>query len=266
MQRSLVDDLGFFLSILVWEAVYPSAFLFPCRSFGISDLFLHILDHSFFVIYPLFSASLSNNYIETLTLPRIGFVLNFEVACSDICRIELRGCGNMAEDAKVDVNGSQSTTTTSSNKTSNLPSRASSDTANSTPEDLREQAIKSAPHGFSNTNPGISVAGAEDQFAQLKRELTGISEKSRIEKASRSKVVLADIEKVASSIGTEEQSEPFDLEATLRGNLEEERHSGIRSKRIGVVWKDLGVTGTGGVTNFVKTFPGMSLGAGRMSF
>jgi len=35
-----------------------------------------------------------------------------------------------------------------------------------------------------------------------------------------------------------------------------EQESGIRSKHIGVIWENLTVSGTGGVTNFVKTFPG----------
>jgi len=38
--------------------------------------------------------------------------------------------------------------------------------------------------------------------------------------------------------------------------LQAERESGIRPKTIGVIWENLTVSGTGGVTNFVKTFPG----------
>jgi ATP-binding cassette subfamily G (WHITE) protein 2 (SNQ2) len=34
-----------------------------------------------------------------------------------------------------------------------------------------------------------------------------------------------------------------------------EQESGIKSKHIGVIWENLTVSGTGGVTNFVKTFP-----------
>lgn len=37
--------------------------------------------------------------------------------------------------------------------------------------------------------------------------------------------------------------------------IQAEQESGIRSKHIGVVWENLTVSGTGGVTNFVKTFP-----------
>jgi ABC-type multidrug transport system ATPase subunit len=37
--------------------------------------------------------------------------------------------------------------------------------------------------------------------------------------------------------------------------LQAEKESGIKSKHIGVIWQELTVSGTGGVTNFVKTFP-----------
>jgi ATP-binding cassette subfamily G (WHITE) protein 2 (SNQ2) len=38
-------------------------------------------------------------------------------------------------------------------------------------------------------------------------------------------------------------------------SLKAEQESGIKSKHIGVVWENLTVSGAGGVTNFVKTFP-----------
>jgi ABC-type multidrug transport system ATPase subunit/ABC-type multidrug transport system permease subunit len=38
-------------------------------------------------------------------------------------------------------------------------------------------------------------------------------------------------------------------------SLKAEQESGIKSKHIGVIWENLTVSGTGGVTNFVKTFP-----------
>ena len=60
-----------------------------------------------------------------------------------------------------------------------------------------------------------------------------------------------DIEKGAdgSSISSDEA---FDLEKTLRGNRDEEEAAGIKSKRIGVAWDGLTVSGIGGVKNYVK--------------
>ena len=49
--------------------------------------------------------------------------------------------------------------------------------------------------------------------------------------------------------------EQFDLESTLRDKQAAEEDSGVKSKQIGVLWKDLTVSGTS-VTNSVKTFPG----------
>jgi ATP-binding cassette subfamily G (WHITE) protein 2 (SNQ2) len=60
-----------------------------------------------------------------------------------------------------------------------------------------------------------------------------------------------DIEKTAIE-GSESSDEPFDLEATLRGGRDEEEAAGIKSKRIGVMWDGLTVSGIGGVKNYVK--------------
>jgi len=49
--------------------------------------------------------------------------------------------------------------------------------------------------------------------------------------------------------------EQFGLETALRDNLAAEEDSGIKSKRLGVIWEGLTVSGTGGVTNFARTFP-----------
>lgn len=136
------------------------------------------------------------------------------------------------------------------------PARSSLDTVTS-PEDQRENARTSAPNGFQRLHTGVSVHEAEAEFAELQRELSGISQKSRLSRRNSrasKKHAFDDVEKVASSEATE-QDEQFDLEATLRGGQEEEKEAGIKPKHIGVIWDDLKVTGTGGVTNFVKTFP-----------
>jgi ATP-binding cassette subfamily G (WHITE) protein 2 (SNQ2) len=88
--------------------------------------------------------------------------------------------------------------------------------------------------------------------------LSGISQHSRHLSRTQSRQSKKgfgekDVERATSSEETEE--EPFDLESTLRGNQAAEVESGIRPKHIGVVWENLTVSGTGGVTNFVRTFP-----------
>ena len=136
--------------------------------------------------------------------------------------------------------------------------RASIDTF-SDPEDQRENARNSNPNGFVRTNSGVDVKAAEAEFAELQREFTGISQQRRQlsrtqSRASRSGTVSEkDLERAPSTAETEE--EQFDLESTLRGNQAAEIASGIRPKHIGVVWDKLTVSGTGGVTNLVKTFP-----------
>ncbi|CAN9112620.1 unnamed protein product [Alternaria alternata] len=113
--------------------------------------------------------------------------------------------------------------------------------------------------GFSNVTGGVDIQRAEADFAELSKELSRASNISRRlsrvqSKQSRKGDVVTDVEK-ATVEGSESSDEPFDLEATLRGGKDEEEAAGIKSKRIGVVWDGLTVSGIGGVKNYVKTFP-----------
>ena len=91
----------------------------------------------------------------------------------------------------------------------------------SDPEIQRENARNGNPNGFARTRSGIDVKAAEEEFATLQRELSGISQNSRrLSKIhSKNKVVTEkDVEKTASSEETRSEEELFDLETTLRGN------------------------------------------------
>ncbi|KFY38031.1 hypothetical protein V495_06798 [Pseudogymnoascus sp. VKM F-4514 (FW-929)] len=132
---------------------------------------------------------------------------------------------------------------------SSAPSRSSLETATD-PEKQREAVRNSNPNGFVQPTGGVSVAGAEAEFASLQKELTNISRITR--KSETGAGAGADVEKVSSSSTA---SEPFDLEGTLRGNRAADEEAGIRAKKIGVLWDGLTVRGNGGVANFVKTFP-----------
>jgi len=106
------------------------------------------------------------------------------------------------------------------------------------------------------TSTGVNVARAEAEFAELNKELSRTSNLERRlsrtqSRQSRKNQVAADVEKgrPESDISSDE---PFDLEAVLRGNRDEEEAAGIKSKRIGVVWDGLTVSGIGGVKNYVK--------------
>lgn len=110
--------------------------------------------------------------------------------------------------------------------------------------------------GADEVKGGIAVQRAEAEFAQLSKELSRTSEisrrMSRVQSHhSRKNHTTTDIEKGVdgSSVSSEEA---FDLEKTLRGNRDEEEAAGIKSKRIGVVWDGLTVSGIGGVKNYVK--------------
>jgi ATP-binding cassette subfamily G (WHITE) protein 2 (SNQ2) len=68
----------------------------------------------------------------------------------------------------------------------------------------------------------------------------------------RAQATVTDVEKTGIASSDASSEEPFDLEKTLRGGREEEEAAGIKSKRIGVVWDNLTVSGIGGVKNYVK--------------
>ncbi|KAI1763372.1 ABC-2 type transporter-domain-containing protein [Hypoxylon sp. FL1150] len=138
-----------------------------------------------------------------------------------------------------------------SSKTTRPPS--SDSTAGTDLEEQREIARQNNPNGFSRIHTGVSVEQAEADFAELQREMSGLSKASR----TRSRKG-GDVEKGVQSIESPESDgsiDIFDLETTLRGGLDAEREAGIKPKHIGVYWDGLTVKGMGGTTNFVKTFP-----------
>ncbi|KAF2734360.1 ABC transporter [Polyplosphaeria fusca] len=117
--------------------------------------------------------------------------------------------------------------------------------------DEREPPTEKTVH---SVNSGVDVARAEADFAELNKELSRSSHISRkLSRVQSRKDVIADVEKAPASDDSSE--DPFDLQAVLRGNRDEEEAAGIKSKKIGVVWDSLTVSGIGGVKNYVKTFP-----------
>jgi ATP-binding cassette subfamily G (WHITE) protein 2 (SNQ2) len=97
----------------------------------------------------------------------------------------------------------------------------------------------------------IDVRQAEAQFQELDAELKKtFSNRSHVVKRLTSHTQ-RDLEKAS-----DRDEEPFDLEATLRGDRVHAEESGLKSKQIGVLWRDLTVQGIGGSKKiYVKTFP-----------
>ena len=94
-------------------------------------------------------------------------------------------------------------------------------------ETARENARNRNHNGFARTTSGVNVKAAEEEFATLQRELSGISQTSR--QLSRTKSSASRVsrhrkglgEKDVERVGTSDEStegEQFDLEHTLRGN------------------------------------------------
>ncbi|KAI8626395.1 ABC-2 type transporter [Xylariaceae sp. FL1651] len=138
-----------------------------------------------------------------------------------------------------------------SSKSTRPSSATSTPTSTDASEEQREQARQNNPNGFSRVNTGISVEQAQADFAELQREISGLSRASRV--SSRR---AGDPEKgMVDTTGSETSEEGFDLEEVLRGGLDAEREAGIRPKHIGVYWDGLTVKGIGGMTNYVQTFP-----------
>ncbi|KAH7020916.1 ABC-2 type transporter [Microdochium trichocladiopsis] len=136
-------------------------------------------------------------------------------------------------------------------------SSSSASVATISPEEERERARQANPSGFSNAQGGVNIERATADFAELQREISGLSRISRVQSRQSQKGV--DVEKVKSNrTGADESDsteELFDLEATLRGGLAAQQEAGIKPKHIGVYWDKLTVKGMGGMTNYVQTFP-----------
>lgn len=137
---------------------------------------------------------------------------------------------------------------------------ASSTSTSTNVEEMREEAKRNNPNGTSNVGSGVSVEQAEADFADLQRELTGLSRASRVR--SRSSQHQPDVEKAGADLAqsSSSESERFDLESYLRSGIAAQREAGIRPKHIGVYWDDFTVKGMSGVSNFVETFPDAVLG------
>lgn len=123
---------------------------------------------------------------------------------------------------------------------------------NSPDIEKEDKSIELGSRRYSAVHRGVDVKRAEADFAELSKQLSRTSQHSRALSRSQSRQqheTKDDIEKAASS---DESEEPFDLERTLRGAKREDEEAGIKSKRIGVVWDNLTVSGVGGIKNFVK--------------
>jgi len=108
---------------------------------------------------------------------------------------------------------------------------------------------------LTRTVSAVDVEQAERDFAHLSKELS--REHQRVSRAySRASNVKGayDPEKAISSSENISEDE-WSLEDVLRGNRQAEIDTGIKSKRIGVIWENLTVRGIGGVKIFVKVFP-----------
>ncbi|GAA5969290.1 hypothetical protein JCM8115_006751 [Rhodotorula mucilaginosa] len=91
---------------------------------------------------------------------------------------------------------------------------------------------------------GVNVRKAEQEFADLRREL------SRRSSLYRTKTGHKDVEKEGS-----EDSEDFDLLAYLRDEADQYDAAGFKRKVVGVSWDKLNVTGAGGMKMNIRTFP-----------
>ncbi|KAL1957037.1 hypothetical protein VTO42DRAFT_6414 [Malbranchea cinnamomea] len=121
-------------------------------------------------------------------------------------------------------------------------------------EKNREQLRNAHPRGLTRPVSGVDVQQAEEDFAELSKQLSVISQEAK--RASRQISRGANGEKSIADVETSStEDEPWDLEATLRGNRAAEFEAGIKPKRIGVLWENLTVRGMGGVKNIVRTFP-----------
>jgi hypothetical protein len=111
------------------------------------------------------------------------------------------------------------------------------DTLSSSYEAKRENLRNSNPRGLSGVQSGIDVDQAEQDFAELSRRLSGISQQSkRLSRQTSGKSsgfqAPGDVEK---STGSSDSDEPWDLETALRGSQNADHEAGIKPKHIGAL-------------------------------
>lgn len=121
----------------------------------------------------------------------------------------------------------------------------------------REHAAHTNGLETTRSQPGVDVEQAEKDFAELSKSLSQQSRRlsrtySRASRVSNARAP-KDVEKAVSSDVSSQ--EDWSLEDTLRGAKQADLEAGIKQKRIGVIWDNLTVRGTGGVKNYVKVFP-----------
>ncbi|KAF4555052.1 ABC-2 type transporter-like protein 3 [Elsinoe fawcettii] len=112
---------------------------------------------------------------------------------------------------------------------------------------------------------GVNVKTGEQEFAELSRQLSSLSQHSKRQSLQHSRRAskvggTADVEKAGDSTSTEDDGERFDLQEYLRNSKAMEEEAGIKSKQIGVLWDDLTVKGYGGFRIFAPTFPDAVVG------
>ena len=124
-------------------------------------------------------------------------------------------------------------------------------------EEAKMSADNANSSGFISADFGVNVPQAEAEFAELNRELSAMSRQTRQASKERIQETTAveglDLEK-SSSLETPEHGD-WNLETILRGARSLDQESGIKPKRVGVLWENLTVKGIGGVKNIVRTFP-----------
>ncbi|KAI9890210.1 MAG: hypothetical protein M1814_004372 [Vezdaea aestivalis] len=107
----------------------------------------------------------------------------------------------------------------------------------------------------------VSRADAMDDFDSMRREISHISrQQSRPRSAARRKSIASEKSKDLEAQEQEQESDDFDLAPFLKEGYFEKRHGEVSAKKVGVVYRNLTVTGAGATAVFVKTLPQAILG------
>ena len=112
------------------------------------------------------------------------------------------------------------------------------------------------PIVYSEESSGVNVKQAQEDFARLNRELSSVPEQDRHTSRERSRRSRnAEFQDLEQSSNSEKREDEWNLEKILRGAQALDHESGIKPKRVGVLWENLTVNGIGGVKNIIRTFP-----------
>ncbi|KAF2138841.1 uncharacterized protein K452DRAFT_320945 [Aplosporella prunicola CBS 121167] len=121
-----------------------------------------------------------------------------------------------------------------------------------------KSATRSRPHPHHSTSGGSALHTPSDRIARREEAQNSEHARSEIDLVEETDLEKKETDEIAKNDSSD--ADEFELEEFMRAGHFEKRTDGRSAKRVGVVWKNLTVKGTGSTATFVRTLPDAILG------